>query len=124
MKSDNLRELTLEEMIELGYSSEEIHKCLDNKIKASQKNKQDELIAKARAEAVAALKAYMIALGFPAEELKDTTLEESFEDFEKHTRPILKTLAKLPQKKDERIDIDDSAFESALATLRRFADSL
>ena len=44
--------------------------------------------------------------------------------FEKNVAPALKVFAKLPKKNEAKSTLDEMSLESALASLRRFADSL
>jgi len=124
MTSDNVRELTLEEMIELGYSEADIKAALDRKIKNSKAAQEKKKVALARSNAVTALKEYMSVLGIPAQEIEDDELISAFLSFEKQIAPALKVLAKLPKKEEPKSTLEESAFESALESLRRFADSL
>ena len=124
MIQDNKRELTLEEMIELGYAESDIKAALDKKIKNSKAAQQQKKVASARGKAVAALKEYMSELGVPAQEIEDSELVSSLLSFEKQIAPALKVLAKLPKKEEPKSTLEESAFESALESLRRFADSL
>ena len=120
----NARELTIDEMIELGYSEDAIHKALDNKLKESKAAQQNKKIVEARNRAIAALIEYMITLGVPASEIPAKDLAKSFSSFEKNVAPALKVFAKLPKKNEAKSTLDEMSLESALASLRRFADSL
>ena len=116
--------VTLEDMIELGYSEDMIRKALDRKLKESKAAQQNKKVAEARAKAITALREYMVALGVPANEVTNIELEQSFSSFEKQIAPALKVLTKLPKKTEARATLDNCAMEDALAALRAFADSL
>ena len=120
----NVRELTIDEMIELGYSEDAIRKALDNKLKESMAARQNKKIVEARERAIAALTEYMVTLGVPASEIHAEDLAESFSSFEKNVAPALKVFAKFPKKNEGKSTLDEMSLESALASLRRFADSL
>jgi len=123
-KKNDLRELTIDEMIELGYSEDAIRKTLDNKLKESKVAQRNKRVVEARERAIAALTEYMITLGVPASEIHAEDLAESFSSFEKNVAPALKVFAKLPKKNEAKSTLDEMSLESALASLRRFADSL
>lgn len=118
------RELTIDEMIALGYSEDAIRKALENKLKESKTAQQNKRVVEARERAIAALTEYMITLGVPASEIHAEDLAESFSSFEKNVAPALKVFAKLPKKNEAKSTLDEMSLESALASLRRFADSL
>lgn len=123
-KKNNPQELTIEEMIVLGYSEDAIRKALDNKLKESKAAQQNKRIVEARDRAIAALTEYMVTLGVPASEIRAEDLAESFSSFEKNVAPALKVFAKLPKKNEAKSTLDETSLEAALASLRRFADSL
>ena len=118
------RELTIDEMIALGYSEDTIRKTLENKLKESKAAQQNKRVVEARDRAIAALTEYMVTLGVPASEIHAEDLAESFFSFEKNVAPALKVFAKLPKKNEAKSTLDEMSLESALASLRRFADSL
>ena len=120
----NVRELTIDEMIELGYSEDAIRKALEKKMKESKAAQQNKKIIEARERAIAALTEYMVTLGVPASEIRAEDLAESFSSFEKNVAPALKVFANLPKKNEAKSTLDEMSLESALASLRRFADSL
>ena len=123
-KKNNPQELTIEEMIVLGHSGDAIRKALDNKLKESKAAQQNKRVVEARERAIAALTEYMVTLGVPASEIHAEDLAESFSSFEKNVAPALKVFAKLPKKNEAKSTLDEMSLESALASLRRFADSL
>lgn len=123
-KTNNPQELTIEEMIVLGYSEDAIHKALERKLQESKVAQQNKKIVEAREKAIAALTEYMITLGVPASEIRAEDLAESFSSFEKNVAPALKVFAKLPKKNEAKSTLDEMSLESALESLRRFADSL
>ena len=123
-KKNNPQELTIEEMIVLGYSEDAIHKALERKLKESKTAQQNKRIVEARDRAIAALTEYMVTLGVPASEIHAEDLAESFSSFEKNVAPALKVFAKLPKKNEAKSTLDETSLEAALASLRRFADSL
>ncbi len=123
-KKNDVRELTIEEMIVLGYPEDVIHKALENKLKESKAAQQNKRIVEARERAIAALAEYLVALGVPASEIRAEDLAETFSSFEKNVAPALKVFAKLPKKNEAKSTLDEMSLESALASLRRFADSL
>ena len=119
-----LRELTLEEMIELGYDEKDIRAKLESKIAKRKSEKKKEQQLKARAAMVSALKDYLAVLGVPAEQLDHSTFDDILQSFEKEIEPALKVFAMVPKKQESRAVLDDEALESALGMLRNFADSL
>lgn len=121
--NDAVRELTLEELIELDYSSDMIRKKLDEKLKERDKKNKSKVQTAARQKAIAVIKEYLETLGVPASVLDTSEFDSSFQSFEKEIEPALKVFSKVP-KKDERSVLDESAFETALGALRAFADSL
>ena len=123
-KKNNPQELTIEEMIVLGYSEDAIRKALENKLKESKTAQQNKRVVEARERAIAALTEYMVTLGVPASEIHAEDLAESFSSFEKNVAPALKVFAKLPKKNEAKSTLDETSLEAALASLRRFADSL
>lgn len=122
--NDTVRELTLEEMIELGYDARDIKAKLDKKLAKRDFDKKKEQQAKAREYVVSAIKDYLTVLGVPAEQLDRSTLDAVLQSFEKEIEPALKVFSAIPKKKNERSTLDDVALESAFGTLRAFADSL
>ena len=124
MNESNDRELTIEEMIELGYDTKRIHDLIDKKIALKEKKEQSKHINESRTRAVAAIKDYLYALGVPTAALDSIPLDEALMSFEKEMSSAIKVLNAVPAKKEDRISLDEDAFESALATLRAFADSL
>ena len=123
-KKNDAHELTIEEMIVLGYPEDAIRKVLDNKLNESNTALQNKRIVEARERAIAALTEYMVTLGVPASEIHAEDLAESFSSFEKNVAPALKVFAKLPKKNEAKSTLDETSLEAALASLRRFADSL
>ena len=123
-KKNDAHELTIEEMIVLGYPEETIRKALERKLKESMTAQQNKRIVEARERAIAALTEYMVTLGVPASEIHAEDLAESFSSFEKNVAPALKVFAKLPKKNEAKSTLDETSLEAALASLRRFADSL
>lgn len=123
-KKNDTRELTMDEMIVLGYPEDVIRKTLDEKLKKSKAAQQNKKVVEARERAIAALTEYMITLGVPASEIHAEDLTESFSSFEKNVAPALKVFAKLPKKNEAKSTLDEMSLESALESLRRFADSL
>lgn len=117
------RELTIDEMIALGYSEDAIHKALEKKLKESKAAQQNKRVVEARERAITALTEYMVTLGVPASEIHAEDLAESFSSFEKNVAPALKVFAKLPKKNEAKSTLDETSLEAALASLRRF-DSL
>ena len=122
--TDNMRELTLEEMIALDYSDDAIIEKLNGKLKARTENKKNTIQTAARKKVANAIKEYLIALGVPAAQIDEIVLDQVFESFEKEIEPAVKILNKVPKEKKNRISLDEDALESALGALRAFADSI
>ena len=124
MDTNAVRELTLEEMIELGYDARDIQAKLERKLAKRDSDKKKERQVKAREVVVSAIKDYLTVLGVPAEQLDRSTLDVVLQSFEKEIEPALKVFNAMPKKKNDRSTLDDAALESAFGTLRAFADSL
>ena len=122
--TDNMRELTLEEMIALDYSDDAIIEKLNGKLKARTENKKNTIQTAARKKVANAIKEYLTTLGVPAAQVDDLALDQVFESFEKEIEPALKIFKIVPKEKKDRISLDEDALESALGALRAFADSI
>ena len=119
---------SIDDMIVAGKTLPEIQaelrKVIAVRDEAALKVQKDLAIRKARATAAEKLADYLVALDVPCGHAElVSTFEKTFKSYEEEIGPALKTMAK-NKSIEPTATLDESALESALATLRNFADSL